>query len=146
MKRLAICLVLLLAACDGDFFTAPASTSFVLPEAWTKTSYIFLRDEIASGQSYESEYQLFADGRFVFSANLYPGSSSCPYCVGYGYFAQNDSSVTLSFEYFFGRPDVPLVNFATGTWKGDTLRLTYPADLVKLDPLFRDEPYVLISR
>jgi hypothetical protein len=147
MKRLVIVLVLLLAACDGDFFSAPPPTSYVLPEAPRQgADFEFVRDEIAFGQAYESAYQFFADGRFVFLASQYAGSRSCPYCIGYGHFVRSDSSITLSFVYLYQRPELPLPDFATGTWKADTLRLSYPADLRTLDPLFRDEPYGRVRR
>jgi hypothetical protein len=148
MIRLTIVLALLLAACDGDFFSAPPPTSFVLPDAprHEVPDFEFLRDEIAFGQGYESEYQFFADGRFVFLANQYAGSSSCPHCIGYGRFVRNDSSITLSFDYLYHRPEVSLADSTTGTWKADTLRLTYPADLRTLDPLFRDDPYLRLRR
>lgn len=77
----------------------------------------------------------------MFLANQYAGSSSCPYCIGYGHFVWHDSLIMLSFDYLYQRPQLSLPDFATGTWKADTLRLSYPADLRNLDPLFREEPH-----
>jgi hypothetical protein len=140
MKRLSLCLAILLAACDRSHPSLPqgqAQAPVAKPPApWPLTltdrrdGFIEFVRVVPAGDIpiYRHGITLFKSGKFYDWVEGQQTFRDCSTCVGYGSYTIEDTTIVLRYEFmYFLRGEAPLPTETIGSIRGDTLRLAFPS-------------------
>lgn len=156
MRRAALLIALLLAACDGGPSLPPRPPSQppdTRPPAPWPTTLTDRRDGFiaftrVTVDVYRHGITLFKSGKFYDWTDGFRTFRDCDACIGYGSYEIRDTTIVLRFEFMDQlTADDSLPGAIVGSIRGDTLRIAFPERMWGVrDVYMNNGPYTLTER